>query len=589
MENISKDGSVKIIEGKIIIENPKGMGKPAQIFASRNVGLIVDGAAVSGKCPVFKDSNIEVIFDETEASREMKIDVAEDSMAAWLTIKYKPKNLFRLKDAPESTFVELVSEVSQQMYPPKYKIHEISAELSNNKIIYGIIDSNLKKCGEEECSNLLIAQGEKVIEGTNDKIEFTFSSDKKEKFKVDETGNIDFKSIGAVQDVKKGETIAVRIAGVEGSEGHDIYGRVTKPKNIKRLSIKAGKGCVIRDENTVVSLIDGKPCVRNNVFSVFDVHEVKGDVDLSTGNVTFIGDISIMGGVAEGMQIISGNNVKVNKDVEGSVINAKGDISVGGNVIRAQLYGGGEDVNRLKVLTELDSIRTIIKNIVDAVAQIKEHNILGDDKKDGDIIKLLIETKYKNLTVTCIKTLASLGALYEEEKQGRVSELIRQKLLGLAPLNIRNYGELDKIIESIDFLLAKIRSELSVPVTVSFAYCQDSIVKSSGDIAVTGKGVYISEITANGTIRFIYEKSVARGGLIKASREMVCRIVGSPAGVPTRLQVDKDGEIFVDAAYQNTVFIVGQKEYTLDKPSKNIHAYLDLRGDIIVDKLLLEV
>ncbi|MGE5628645.1 MAG: DUF342 domain-containing protein [Solirubrobacterales bacterium] len=585
----SLDGKVEVVNGKIIIENPVGEGNPAEIFGSSKVRVFVDGNVVIGKRKVYEDSNIEIVFDENEASRELKIDVSPDEMEAHLSILYTPKNAYKLKDVEKAQLVELDAELKEKIFPPKYNASEISQELTNNNIVYGIIESNLKLCSTMECKDILIAAGKKMVQGVNDKIDIKFNANQAGKFKEDETGKVDFKSIGVVQDVKKGDIIAIKIPGTDGEEGCDIRGRVKKPKQIKKLNIKAGNGCAFLDENTIVSLMDGKPSVRNNAFSVFQFHEVNGDVDLSTGDIRFIGDISISGSVTEGMQIVSGNSVKIHRDVDGAVINAKGDVTVDGSVIRSKVYGGGEDVSRIKAMKELESIEVIIKSLIENVAQIKEHNILGGSKKDGDLIKLLIETKYKNLNVICIKTMSVLGGLYEEEKKGEFSELLRSKLLGLGPISIRHYGELDLIVEKINTLLLKIKSELSIPVTISIGYCQDSVIKSSGDIMVVGKGVYISELIANGSIKFVDEKSVARGGSLRAGKTLSCRIVGSSAGVPTKLQVDKDGSIYVDAAYQNTVFVVGQKEYTLEKPSKNIHAYLDQRGDMIVDKLLMEV
>ena len=590
MTNESLDGSIKVLDGKIIVKNPKGEGKPAAVYATGNVKVIIDGIMLSGKSEIFEESTIEIVFDETEASRKLDIRLAEDLMEAYISVKYRPKNVFRLKDKQECTVIELECELINQIYPPKYKIEEILKELSNNKIVYGIIESNLEKCVESECTNIIIAKGQEVIDGVSDRIELKFAPENGgKKFVEDKTGNIDFKSIGSVQVVKVGEILAVKIPGTPGCDGHNVKGNIIKPKDIKQITIKAGKGCIIKDGDKVISLIDGKPCIRNNVFNVFEVHEIKSDVNLSTGDIKFIGDINILGGIAEGMQIICGNSVKVSKDVEGSIINAKGDVTVKGNVLRSKIYGGGQDVSRLAILKDLESLKLIVNSIVDAVCQIKEHNILGNDKKDGDLIKLLIESKYKNLTVICIKIISCIGTLYEEEKNGELSKAVRQKLLGLAPLSIRNYGELDLVIKPIDILILRIKSELSIPVSVSFGYCQDSVIKSSGDIMVKGKGVYISELVANDKIKFLMEKSVARGGSLRAVSELSCRIVGSSAGVPTRLQVDKEGSIFVDIAFQNTVFTVGHKEHILERPSRNIHAYLNPEGDIVVDKLLLEV
>ena len=40
-------------------------------------------------------------------------------------------------------------------------------------------------------------------------------------------------------------------------------------------------------------------------------------------------------------------------------------------------------------------------------------------------------------------------------------------------------------------------------------------------------------------------------------------------------------------AYYNTKFIVGEKEYLLEEPSRNIHAYLDSDRELVVDKFKL--
>lgn len=127
---------------------------------------------------------------------------------------------------------------------------------------------------------------------------------------------------------------------------------------------------------------------------------------------------------------------------------------------------------------------------------------------------------------------------------------------------------------------------LELPVNVSIAYCQDSDIQSSGGVMITGKGEYISDIKASNSIKFIMEGSVARGGTLKAGEEIKCKVVGSTAGVSTKLQVGSEGNIWADIAYHNTIFKVGNRESVLDSPSKNVHAYLK-DGLIVVDKFVL--
>ena len=67
---------------------------------------------------------------------------------------------------------------------------------------------------------------------------------------------------------------------------------------------------------------------------------------------------------------------------------------------------------------------------------------------------------------------------------------------------------------------------LTLPVDVVLDYCQDSIIKSSGNIIFSGKGQYVSQIVASDSVIFKQDKSVARGGVIKAGKEIKCKIVG---------------------------------------------------------------
>ena len=81
----NSDGSIQIKDGIIIVENPTGEGKPAVIFSSENMNIVMDGKFLNGKVEVFSHNNIEVIFEENEASRNLDIEISEDAMEAWIS------------------------------------------------------------------------------------------------------------------------------------------------------------------------------------------------------------------------------------------------------------------------------------------------------------------------------------------------------------------------------------------------------------------------------------------------------------------------------------------------------------------------
>lgn len=580
-------GTIKILDGKIIVKNPNENGTPAAIAVSDNIKVLVDGEEIKGKKEVFQESKIEVFFEESKAQRQLKITLSDDAMEVYATIIYKPENTYKLKDVSETTIAVLKPEVLKKNYPPKYNIEELKQELSNNNVVYGIIEENLKSCVENPCKNFIVAKGEPAVDGKDDFIEIKFNTDEDlKKLKEDKVGNIDFKSIGSVAAVEKGDLIAELRSGDEGKDGHDVSGKIKKHKPGKKLKIKIGEGCT-SNENLIFAAIAGKPCVKNNAFYVYPIHEVKSDVDLKTGNIKFKGDVIIYGNVKEGMEVECGNSLTIEKDVERANIKSNGDVNVKGNLIAAKVFAGGEDVDKLKTIKDLGSFKETLNNLIAAVEEIKKFNLLGPDKKDGEIIKILIENKFKTFSRVCINVVADLNRQQNSYEEENLVTLIRTKLIGIAPISIEHHSILYNILEAVEEKLIDFQNDLSIPVNVKLSYCQDSNVQSSGDVVISGKGEYISNIIANGNIYFMQERSVARGGSLNAKNEIKCRIVGSTAGVATKLRVEKSGHIWIDEGYQNTVLLVGNREYVLDTPSKGVHAYLDSSGDIIVDKLKL--
>ncbi|WP_251860551.1 flagellar assembly protein A [Clostridium sp. Marseille-Q2269] len=588
-EEVKKNnGKVKVVHNKVIVTNPKDGGNPAVIAPGDNIIILVDGERIKSKEAVFEQNKIELIFEEIKAHRELNIETNKDNMEAYISVTYRPEIKYEVKDIEEKDYLILSSFKIEENDPPHYTKEEIKEALGKMGIVYGIVEENLQQCTKNNCIELLIARGKETINEEDEIIEIKFTTDSKElKLEEDKTGNVDFKSIGSIESVKPGDVLAVRKKGKEGQDGIDIKGIIKKYKPGKRIILKPGQGSTLIDQDTIVAVIEGKPCVKSNVFYVYQVHEVKGDVDISTGNIKFIGDVVVQGSVKEGMKVEAGNSVEIKKHVERAEIISKSNLNIQGNIINSNIYGGGEDTVKVMVVNKLEKLRGILTELISAVEEIKRFNLLGEGKKDGEIIKILIENKFKGLTKVCIAIMANINMCRIDDKEDEIVGVIRKKLIGLGPVHIKNYGELEKIVSLIDEKIKMCKERISLPVNVNISYCQDSKIQSTGDIYITGKGEYISKLTSNNNIYFTKEDSVARGGHIIARNEIRCKEVGSEAGVITKLQTLQKGHIYVDVAYQNTIFIIWDREYLLETPSRNIHAYLDKKGEILVEKFVL--
>lgn len=582
-------GSVIIKDGKITVKNPKESDKAACIIIDNSIKVKINGELVHNKIEVYEDSIIEVeLEDEKLPERHLNISMSDDKMQAYISIAYEPKLIYKLKDVEEGNTAILQKVIKDKIMPIKYTVKEIKEELVKKGIICDIIEDNIAKYVEDGCEKVLIAEGVYPIDEEDDYMEYKFSvSDDHTNFQQDKNGNINFKSIGTIKSVEKGAIIAIKHLGKPGHDGKDVIGKVKKHKTGKKIKVKLGNGCAIKDDNVIVATIEGKPCVKGNIIYVYSVHEIKSDVDLATGDVKFVGDIDIFGSVKEGMKVEAGNSVTIHKDVYRASIIAKGNIDIRGNAVSSTIFAGGVNVDKLQYVKSLNALKSMLIDIINNIGEIKKFNILGNDRKDGEILKALIETKFKNLNRICLNIVSYIKLIGDVKGQEELIPLIKYKLMGLAPINVRHYSELDVIIECIDSITSSIDGSLILPVNIKLAYSQDSRIKSTGDVIITGKGQYVSDIIANGSIYFIGQKAVSRGGILKAQNEIKCKIVGSEGGVKTTLMVEREGSIWCDIAYTNTVCVIGNREVLLNAPSKDVHAYLDDRGELIVDKLML--
>ncbi|ERI90880.1 hypothetical protein HMPREF1982_03615 [Clostridiales bacterium oral taxon 876 str. F0540] len=510
-------------------------------------------------------------MEGTSSARYLNISIAQDRMEASINISYMPDK--------------------EGQYPPRFTFEQIKDELYKAGIVFGLLEDNIRKAAyEDNASSVIIAKGEPSVDDEDDVLELKFHVDNElRKLNEDKNGNVDFKSIGAVNSVLKGNVIAVVKTGEKGLEGKDVLGNIIKPQKGKVLRFTVGSGCQLLDEHTIVASIDGKPCMKNNTFYVYKVHEVSEDVDITTGNVIFLGDIIVNGNVKEGMKVHSENSITVNKNVERAEISGKGEIVIKGNVIASSVFGGGEDTFKLSIIDELNVLVIDFKELINAVEEIKTINILGHEASDGQIIKLLLESKFNKLLkqsmIVLTKIISNRGK--EDKFVDEFTELLKNKIFGLSPLTIRHYSELNEIIDLIINRIEVLNKDIKVPVNVMLPYCQDSTVESTGNIIINGSGAFVSSISAHNNIYFTKDNSVVRGGYIKASGEIKAKMVGSHGGVVTKMSVGENGHIWIDTAYHNTILQVGNREFILECACKNVHAYLDASHELIIDRLRL--
>lgn len=179
-------------------------------------------------------------------------------------------------------------------------------------------------------------------------------------------------------------------------------------------------------------------------------------------------------------------------------------------------------------------------------------------------------------------------AIKDGDKNSQVSKFIKEKLLPMSRTNINSIKELRNFVISLLEEIQYLEEDMANMSSITLSYCQEASIQSSGDILINGKGLYSTDMYAVRSIKFLNKQSVCRGGVLKAGEFINASVVGSEAGAHNVLEVfGKKGIVTIEKAYSNTLIIINNKRYLVTEPCRNVKCYIDNKGELAVEKLVL--
>ena len=280
---------------------------------------------------------------ETNLAEGTYLRVDDDEMAAWLYL------------APPD---------AGQTYTKR----ELESYLEMQGVVKGFHSSNLsamikKKVYERE---ILVARGAETKPGKDGWFEYLFAPEEHSGPKVNEDGSVDYSSMSALQNVHKGDKVAVYHYAVQGENGYTVMGGEMKANPVRDLPPMRGKG-ITRENNIYYAQSDGKIEVKDGKIDIQNVHEIMGDVDAIIGKIEFFGDVIINGNVEGGIVIRAGRNIEVHGTTGAATLYAGGDV-----MLSRGIQGGGKISARGNVYAEF-----IENTTVDAGGLVQSNVILN--------------------------------------------------------------------------------------------------------------------------------------------------------------------------------------------------------------------
>lgn len=263
--------------------------------------------------------------------------------------------------------------------------------LQNHKVTYGIdhalvkdIAQNYKKYIDKK---VIIASGQRPKNGQNAYIENVFEDSSKKKPLSIDGGKVDYHNLNNISNVAKGQLLAKIVPPTTGEAGKSVLGQILPAKDGRGIRFNVGKNVVVQSETQCLyAAIDGQISMTDdNKYNVFPVYEVKGDLDLKTGNIDFVGSVNIRGSVPTGFKIKAEGDIKITGSVEGAHLEAKGSIEIRSGITgqnKGTIMAGQDVVTSFITNGNVSAGRDIIvsQSIMHSVVVAKE-NIICTSKK----------------------------------------------------------------------------------------------------------------------------------------------------------------------------------------------------------------
>lgn len=244
---------------------------------------------------------------------------------------------FVLEKMPDE--YEAYIKVKKRLNKEDFDTEDLRQFLKDHEIVYGILKDEIENIFQEEKYDqpVLIALGKKVVDDKDGEVKLSFETEIK--FKFDEKGNVDYKELNLIQNVKKGDKVAEVTSPKKGAEGCTIFGKKISAKEGVKPALPAGENTCPDPGNPDVLLaeIDGAAKLKGSLVQVELVFFVKGDIDFTTGNIDFVGSVIVNGDVKSGFKVKAKNDVEIGGVVEDAVIEAGGDV-----LIKMGFIGRGE-------------------------------------------------------------------------------------------------------------------------------------------------------------------------------------------------------------------------------------------------------
>ncbi len=402
-------------------------------------------------------SNVEQVLNRIRKKRIKDIDIKVIQEA----LNSKDKKVIKIAPGQEEILLdaELNIDISKDcleafitITPPdggKELTMESTLEKIQNEIKHGLDIHQVEKVIKERIYNngILVAKGEPAIDGKDGYIKYLFSEKTDSTPRILEDGSVDFRNLDLIDNVKCGDILAELIPPINGKSGVNVKGNIIDYKKGKEAVFKYGKNVKVSEDGfKLIAEKDGQVRLEDNKVVVYEVYDVKGNVDNSTGNIRFNGTVRIKGNILTGFEVNADGDVEIEGVVEGATINSNGNVLLKRGIQgynKGKLFSKGSIVARYIENSYIDADADVVSEAIMHSEVTSKASIKVSGKKGlivGGVCKAAIEIVAKTIGSTmATATILEVGV---DPSQRANQEIIKTKIVETE----RNLDKLDKTI-----------------------------------------------------------------------------------------------------------------------------------------------
>lgn len=285
-----------------------------------------------------------LIIDEVEAYLDKviqggyeKVVVREELKKPLLAVREMLITKEQLPPINETVVVTIAADrlsVKGRFYPPTeggqlLDREDIVSEMVRAGVKYGVAEATIAEflSNRQYEETLIIAEATCQVEGSDAEITYFFNTDLTQKPKVNEDGSVDFHHLDVISSVCAGDLLAELKPAVQGKPGIDVCGGLLRPVKVKQKILRVGKNIKLSEDGLkAYSEVNGHATVEGEQIFVSNMYEVPANVDTSTGDIEYEGNVLVHGNVLAGFSIKAKGDIVVEGVVEGANLRAGGHI-----------------------------------------------------------------------------------------------------------------------------------------------------------------------------------------------------------------------------------------------------------------------